>query len=293
MYLSKFFQFSATLALPFFIVITCNSCQEIGPNINLKDNENSISDTTYLESPIASSDLKTVLIEEFTGVRCPNCPQGHVIIAGIKSANPGRIASVSLHPINSLGAPYAFSANDFRSQDAQDLFDFLGQIGLEPAAGINRKLFSGESKILLDKSKWLTRVNEELSLDAPLNIILESEYDSVAREVTIVTELHYTQEVSEQNKLTLALTENELVTAQLNGSVIDTFYVHQDITRAFVSAKTGDILNTTLEAGRVVRKVYKKVLDPAWKPENMHIVAYVHEFVNSKTVLQAAEIELK
>ncbi|MBK7148611.1 MAG: Omp28-related outer membrane protein [Bacteroidetes bacterium] len=279
--------------LTLLLSLGISSCREVGPDINLKNNENAIEDTTYVESPVQSPEARNVLIEEFTGVRCPNCPQGHVIIANIKAANPGRINSLSLHPINSLGAPYPFSPLDFRSQDAQDLFDYLGQIGLEPAAGINRKLFAGESKILLDKSKWNAKVNDELSVAVPVNIVLESSYDSVLREVTIVTELHYTQASSEQHKLTIALTESNLVTPQLDGATIDTFYVHKDITRAFVTAKTGDLLSATIEPGRVIRKVFKKSLDAGWKPEDMYVIAYVHEFANSKQVLQSKEVELK
>ena len=151
------------LLLAVALLLAVSAGREVGPDINLKNNENAIEDTTYVESPVQTAELHNVLIEEFTGVRCPNCPQGHVIIANIKAANPGRVNSLSLHPINSLGAPYPFSVLDFRSQDAQDLFDYLGQIGLEPAAGINRKLFGGETKILLDKSKWNAKVNDELS----------------------------------------------------------------------------------------------------------------------------------
>ena len=281
-----------SLLLALGLLLAVSACREVGPDINLKNNENAIEDTTYVESPVQTAELRNVLIEEFTGVRCPNCPQGHVIIANIKAANPGRIASLSLHPINSLGAPYPFSPLDFRSQDAQDLFDYLGQIGLEPAAGINRKLFAGESKILLDKSKWTARVNDELSVAVPVNIVLQSTYDSVLREVTIVTELHYTQASSEQHKITIALTESNLTTPQLDGAVIDTFYTHKDIVRAFVTSKTGDLLTATIEPGRVIRKVFKKSIDAAWKPEDMYVVAYVHEFANSKQVLQSKEVDL-
>lgn len=280
------------LLLAVALLLAVSGCREVGPDINLKNNENAIEDTTYVESPVQTAELHNVLIEEFTGVRCPNCPQGHVIIANIKAANPGRVNSLSLHPINSLGAPYPFSVLDFRSQDAQDLFDYLGQIGLEPAAGINRKLFGGETKILLDKSKWNAKVNDELSSTVPVNIVLESTYDSVLREVTIVTELHYIQASSEQHKLTVVLTESNLVTAQLDGAVIDTFYTHKDIVRGFVTSKTGDLLTATIEPGRVIRKVFKKSIDAAWKPEDMYVIAYVHEFANSKQVLQSKEVDL-
>ena len=282
--------FYGTVALAISMVAL--SCKEVGPDINLGNNQNVIADTTYIESPVAAAEQKNVVIEEFTGVRCPNCPQGHVIISNIKAQNPDRIVSVSLHPINSLGAPYSFSVHDFRSQEAQGMFDYLGQIGLEPAAGIDREKFNGENAILLDKSKWQTRVNQQLAVAPPVNIVLDKTYDSTNHELTVVAEVHYTQEVTEENKMTVLLTESGMVTAQLDGSIIDTFYVHKDIMRTYLTSTQGDQITTTREAGRVVRRVYKKVLDAAWKPENMYIVAYVHEYVDSKRVYQGKEVHV-
>lgn len=275
------------------VAFNVSSCKEVGPEINLGKNQNAVSDTTYVESPIATPEARVVLIEEFTGVRCPNCPQGHAITASIKAGNPDKVVSISLHPINSLGAPYSFSVQDFRSQKAQTLFDYLGQIGLEPAAGIDRTVFSGETKILLDKSKWANYTTQQLSTTTPVNIAIDKTLDTTNNELTVAVELHYTSAVTETNKLTVVLTESDMVTAQLDGAIIDTFYVHKDVMRDFISDTQGDLLNTTLEAGRVIRKVYKKTLDAAWKPENMHIVAYVHESQNSKVVYQVKEVEVK
>ena len=74
---------------------------------------------------------------------------------------------------------------------------------------------------------------------------------------------------------------------------IDTFYTHQDIMRDFISDTQGDAITQTCEAGRVIRKVYKKVLDYAWKAQNVKIVAFVHEYQNSKVVYQGKEIDVQ
>src|SRR4051794_39448582 len=90
----------------FSITFSLFSCQEEGPAINLKGNENAVADTTYIESTVPAAEAKNVMLEEFTGVRCPNCPAGHITIDQIKTANPGRVVSISYHPMNSLGTPY-------------------------------------------------------------------------------------------------------------------------------------------------------------------------------------------
>jgi len=274
-------------------ILSISSCKEIGPDINLGGSQNSVSDTTYIESPVATPEIKNILIEDFTGVRCPNCPQAHVIIQSLKTQYPNRIVAVSLHPINTLGAPYVFSPQNFDNQKAQNLFDYLGQIGFEPAGGIDRKLYTGESNVLVDKSTWNTHVGDELPLVPPVNITLTKMYDSTSRQLTITAELHYTTTDTTSNRLTIMLTESNIVNPQLNGSVIDTFYVHKDVLRDVITTTQGDALTAPRQAGRVVRKTYKTTLDTGWKPENMSIVAFVHEYVNTKVVYQAKEISVE
>ncbi len=276
-----------------FVFCFLHSCKEVGPDINLGNNQNVVSDTTYIESPVATAEAKNVLVEEFTGVRCPNCPQGHVIIANIKAANAGRVISVSLHPINSLGRPYTdLSTQDFQNTKAQSLFDYLGQIGLEPAAAVDRVVSTAPS-VLFEKGEWNSNVITQLAKATPVNIVLDKTYDSTNHELTVIAELHYTQTVTEENKLTILLSESNIITAQLNGSVVDTFYSHKDVMRDFISDTQGDAITQTREAGRVIRKVYKKVLDAAWKPENTMVVAYVHQYQNSKEVYQIKEVDVQ
>lgn len=49
------------------------ACEEVGPYINFEE------ETETVTPPVNNGDIqKVVLLEEFTGVRCPNCPAGSV-----------------------------------------------------------------------------------------------------------------------------------------------------------------------------------------------------------------------
>jgi|ERR1043165_5051769 hypothetical protein len=281
-------------SLLFVLCSLINSCKEVGPDINLHGNENVVADTTYIESSVQSAEVKNVIIEEFTGVRCTNCPAGHTLLRSIQNANPGRVVAVSLHPRNTLGTPYAFSNQDLRNDKANSLWaTYLPDQGFEPEAAVDRKLFSGETALLLDRSLWTGYASQQLAQTTPVNLKLESSYDSTTHQATVVVELHYTQNVTEENKLTVLFTESDITTAQLNNSTIDTFYTHKDVMRDYITDTQGDAITQTREAGRVVRKVYKKMLDAAWKPENVSVVAFVHEHLNSKLVYQVKEVEVE
>ncbi len=292
---SSIFNFTSSAII---LIMLLPACKEVGPNIVLRPNHNAVFDTTFVESPVAIAELKNVVIEDFTGVKCTNCPQGHQIIEVLKAANPNRIIALAMHPKNSLGLPVAlppsYNVNpDLRNDKVQDLFaNYFGQTS-QPIAAIDRKVFPGETNILIDKGTWTNRANQEIALTTPVNIDLTTSFDSISRELTIVTELHYTQNVTEENKMTIVLVENDIVASQVNGIVVDTFYKHKDVVRDFITDNRGDAVPVPHDAGRVIIKIYKTTLAAAWIPQNMKVVAYVHEYVNSKIVYQGKEVDVE
>jgi len=273
-----------------------SSCKEVGPDINLHGNANSVSDTTYLESPVATAAAKNVLIEEFTGVQCPNCPAGHAVVDGIEAQYPGRIAAIALHPNNSLGRPFPFSLQNLITASSTSLLAYLADPSSEPCAGVDRQLFQGQTYILTDRNSWPGFVQSEIVLTPQVNIILSDQFNAATSQLNVIAEVHYTQNVSQPNNITIALTEDSIVTAQLNGFVIDTFYTHNNVLRNILTSTEGDNVaynsGVTLVAGRVVRLVYQTTLNSLWKPQNMHIVAFVHEHASSQVVYQASIIKL-
>jgi hypothetical protein len=291
----KYFLLSAVTIV---YISLLSSCKEVGPDINLHGNANSVSDTSYIESPVATPAAKNVLIEEFTGVQCPNCPSGHVLEAGIEAQYPGRISGAALHPTNSLGSPFPFSLQNLEDPLSTSLYSYLGVQGpdAEPCAAIDRQIFSGQPGILMLRDYWTASVATELALTPLVNLVLTDIYNPANRQVTVVLQVHYTQDVSQPNNITITLTEDSVITAQLNGANIDTFYVHNNVLRTILTGTDGDNVaynpNVTLVAGRVVQLVYQTTLNTLWNPGNMHITAFVHEHALSQVVYQAAKIKL-
>src|SRR5690554_8137402 len=44
-----------------------------------------------------SPENKNVVLEEFTGIYCVFCPEGHAIAQAIKDANPDRVSLINIH----------------------------------------------------------------------------------------------------------------------------------------------------------------------------------------------------
>src|SRR4051812_16959427 len=94
--MTKYLLLGAATALVFL-----NSCTEKGPSIDFSQVK--AVDTAYI-GPVAAPQSRNVLVEEFTGVQCTNCPAGTLVLNAAEDANPGRVIVVSLHG-GSLTAP--------------------------------------------------------------------------------------------------------------------------------------------------------------------------------------------
>jgi hypothetical protein len=269
------------------------SCEEVGPAINLGNTGKSVSDTTYVESTIEAPSDKHVLLEEFTGVRCINCPDGHVIIQTLKNTYGQKVASAAFHT-NDLGEPYSGATEDLRTADGEILQDYLVYQGSKPSAAIDRVKFSGgDISPMYSKGVWSKHVQTELDKTAPLNIYVTPAYDSSSRTLTFSTELHYTKAVGEQQKISVFLLETNLVEPQINASnVVDPNYVHKDVFRKAVTNIKGDPITPATEAGRVIRSTYITQLAANWKVENMRLLVFVHKYGSSEDILQVREVGL-
>ena len=113
----------------------------------------------------------------------------------------------------------------------------------------------------MDKSLWATEAGNELNLTTAVNLGLSATYNSSNRQLNIVTALHYTNSDTTPTRLTIMLTEDSIITAQLNGAVIDTYYVHNDVLRSMVTGTEGDNITPSPQKGLVVVKTYQTTLD--------------------------------
>gem|GEM_PF-2791225 len=103
---------------------------------------------------------KNVVLEEFTGIHCVFCPDGHAIAQSIYDAHPDDVLLVYIHQ-GSFATPSG-SEPDFRTQWGNAI---AGQSGLTgyPAGTVNRHLFSGWSQgsgTAMSRNYWTSASNQ-------------------------------------------------------------------------------------------------------------------------------------
>ena len=282
------------LFIPISAIILLSACtKEIGPAIDFSKVQ--AKDTFYM-APVENAQLKNVLIEEFTGVKCPNCPDGHNIVATIQNANPSRVIAIGYYPFGQAQTEPLkdLTKADFRIADATELSTLLGGIQFLPIAAVDRKMFGGA--ILTARTLWSSNVQARLAVATPINMQLSVSYDDATREAIIKTTLKYTSALSTKHNISLAIYENNLVDAQEYPTYIDSSYTFKHVLRDVITPVGGaSVLDslTTKAAGLVFEKTILYTLPAKWNPSNCKIVAFVHDAAATKEVYQVIEKSVK
>ncbi len=237
---------------------------------------------------------KVMLIEELTGVSCPNCPQGTLKLEELIEKYPDNVIGVSIHG-EFLAEPLPQSRYDFRSELANDLEDYLKPIFGKPAASFNRVQQEDQTEFAISSvDLWGQFVENELAKDQTMGLEIATDYNTSSRELNIEVEIEPLINFEGDIRISVMLTENHIIDAQKDVSVIIDDYEHNHMLRTMLTAFDGDGLTNKLTANEFFNTSFSYTIpdedDGLWVAENMEIIVFVHEITpETKEIYQAAK----
>lgn len=281
-------------------LVALASCKEVGPKVDLTPPPPNV-DTTYI-APVETAQTRNVMLEEFTGVTCANCPAGHVMIEGFETKYPGHVLEMRVYPYNfgQANPVHGLTIQDFRTQDGTDLGSiFFGGLSFMPACVIDRVPVNNQ--IMLASTLWSNQVDTRAVTATPLNLHVTSVYDPTSKTAKITVKTALTQNISKKLNLTVAIVEDSIIDAQEYPSYVDTFYMHQSVLRAFVTSYTGTgiITDSTYKTMKPLglvneRKFTYQITNNNWVPEHCRVIAWISNNEGSDIeVQQAVDTHLK
>ena len=253
--------------------------------------------------------VKKVLIEDFTGHLCPNCPQAATEIEAIHDIYGEQIIAIAIHVTKSFARPYPASQApnfqyDFRTSwgdDLDNLFD-ISSAGL-PRGMVNRTGYPDNHK--LAKDEWANAVTNELNKEINFGIMINSSNNNI----NITTQV--LNNISGSYNLVVCLTESGIINWQKDGTENIENYEHNHILR---SVLLDEALSSNLnyETNQEIQKNITYNLTELeeynidystnvaelgngnagnWNSNNMSIVAYIYN-TNTKEVVQVEQNNL-
>lgn len=225
---------------------------------------------------------RTVLIQEFTGMRCTNCPDGARQVEAIKQVYD--VISVNMHPKGPIFTIPLDQFLDLRCEEATAMYQYWRPTGF-PAAVINGT--APNTSI----TSWTNVVGAFAEQSSPLEIKLNVAYDDATRTATADYEAIFNDIYSEDCSIMLWITENGIEGKQdIVGGEID--YVHNHVLRASLNGVWGESIGSAFMYDDTVTGSSSIVLADNWVADNCEIVAFVFN-TSSKEVLQVVKASVK
>ena len=220
---------------------------------------------------------RRVLMEEFTGMHCQNCPAGHRTANEIQEAYGDYCHVINIHA-GSLATPYP-GQTDLRSAYGEALATQAGVTGI-PSVSVNRHLFSSAQTAwaMTGPDTWFDYVDEVAGMETYVNVGAEATIDWQSRELDVTVQLYYTGDAPEEgNRIHVAVVQDNVEGYQIGSEanpdqVLENGnYLHQHVLRDLLTGLEGDLVET-VAAGTLLQRTYSKVLPESLNQLPMEIM---------------------
>ncbi len=239
---------------------------------------------------------KRVLLEDYTGHKCVNCPAAALTAHNLKEIHGDQLVVLAVHA-GFFAKPSTSGSyiNDYRTEAGTAWDDFFG-IGLvgNPNGMVNRTGYSLNH--IIPPASWGAKINDALATDPLVDLQMINEYDAAERKLCTHIKTRFISSIDRNLKLIVVLTESGIISAQKNNDaeagivpeILD--YEHNHMLRAAITSTWG---NQVAVKGVVnpesVVKSYKYILPASFNADNCTAIAFVYDD-DTEEVLQAVEV---
>lgn len=289
--------------------ITFTACDYV--NDPYPETNANVSDTTTCPAPVfpaLTSHIKKILIEDFTGHTCGNCPKAAKQLHEIDSIYPGKIIGLGLH-VGGYAAPtpgYNGSVSTSYMEDYRttvgELYDATfgaSEFGL-PQGMFNRKDYDAVNKTHLQfYPNWKTSVAAMIAEPSVVDLQISSDYTSATRKMCTAVRDSFLTTMSGTFNLVVLLTQDSIIDWQDYIGVNKSDYVHRHVLRDAITplGALGELIETgTLAAGATHIKRFAYTIPANYKGSacdvsKCHIIAFVYNTA-SYEIIQSEEVKV-
>jgi hypothetical protein len=227
-------------------------------------------------------------LEDYTGVRCNNCPAAGEIALNIQKQYGHSVVVLGVHS-GFLSMPIG-GYPDFTTTEGSAWYNFFG-FDSNPIGTVNRKLNGGV--YAFPSTEWTDAVASTLQEEATVAMASNVEYDEASRNLKVDVISKALVELPDTYSLVVCIMEDSIVGKQLLPSGNDDNFVHRHVFRESINGTWGEDINTAvIAAEEEVNKSYSITLNEAYNADQCYVIAYVANS-DTKEVLQVIEKKIK
>ena len=246
-----------------------------------------------IDTTTTTQQLRNVLIEDFTGHRCKNCPKASKKIEELVTAfGSDRIIGLAIHagPGNFTNTTADYPT-DFTTQAGKQIQNFFGTNFL-PVGMVNRENWTASGNSHWSGYAFWPTLSAE-AMDSTLRVALNVEAALDDTTLTVSTEALPQVPLLHDLKYVVLVKESNIVSPQLlPDDTRDPDYVHMNVLRAFVTDVWGDDLGTSpMTPSDVLNDSKTLTWNTDWVKDNSAVVVYAFNPENYR-ILQVVEVAI-
>ena len=230
-----------------------------------------------------------VLLEEFTGVKCNNCPAANQEAKRLKDKYGDRLLLLGIHA-GSFATTDSEHPRAFRTSEGSALFSDFGLFGV-PIAAIDRRDYDPSAGTIgKGVGSWSSEVNAAMQSPAMARIKLRESSLNSNKTLSICGLVEIMGNLpSNDIYLSLYLAENGIISPQtLADKSVDPDYEHNHVFRGAFNSTYGSPLDLSQDT---IPFQYSMTLDSAIVKENCEVIAFIYNRDNYQ-ILESFSIKI-
>ncbi|MCX7697775.1 MAG: Omp28-related outer membrane protein [Bacteroidales bacterium] len=240
--------------------------------------------------------VQKVLLEEFTGHLCPNCPEAAEIAHQLQLMYPNQVIVISIHAgyFANLQSPNYMT--DYRTSVGNDLHNFFG-VSSYPIGMINRIERNGIR--LFDKNAWASIIDSMIHTTPKIKISYQKQFNISSSTLQATIEFKILSNIDHPLMWCVFFTEDSLISYQKNNNpnIGPTpeipNYSHDHVLRGAAFGTWGDTLTSIPSPnGTIINKnLNYSFASSSWNLNHVHLIVFVYNPANYQ-ILQVEKFSL-
>jgi hypothetical protein len=262
---------------------------------------------------VAPALTQNVLIEDYTGQYCGNCPKAAHMGDSLRQKYPGRVFVTEVHVTDYFAAPrMPHFPIDFRVPDitlplpnTKASFDITQAFDLDnrglPQGAVNRAPFTAANNDpVATYALWPGVVADQLALAPTVELRATPLYNRTTRQLRLKTATKYlTGMPGRSMRLGIIIVEDSLIGAQKdytlsragNPEQITEHYEHHNVMRAALAGTFGALQVAGPAASQQFSNYLGYSLPAGWNDRHCSVIVYISD-ATTRQIVQVAQVKL-
>jgi len=238
-------------------------------------------DGTYISTPLIEEGGDTiphVILFEFTGWNCPNCPSGHEMVHELEKVYHESVKAIAIHA-GFFAVPGNDNYYDFRTAVGNEFYEQFNKPNTFPIGAIN-SMNSLDFSASVDQ--WPTDFSEAYNTsNTNTEAFLTYTYSHNNNTLQADVKIDFNANLQGTYNLSVLVVENGIEDIQNNEGDIDD-YIHNHVLRASMNnGIVGDIISSDPKVGTEFEKSFTLNIDSEWVADSLHVIPFIYNVENN------------